>query len=468
MSESARPSPLEVITRNINQVIIARSQAREVEKKWREEFLTWTDGTRSTPLTNEQRNARKVILNALTEKSKNIVLISGIPGIGKTVVVEGFADDIRSRGGIVDHDAFLAKDYRSNYKENVKVVLSHRGPIIVPATPSEAQTINEKYQTKHKILEHRMKGMTREETEALFNKLLVGKTPKIPIKDLIAYSMGIPRLVLMLANDPYLTTSTANLICANYLSQFPGVSRDIQGSIDKNVYVVPPEAVVTKYQSGEIDDETQLERMGLYFENRYDIQQREGIIEELPEFIDPQTQKIYLEASKMPKGELLWIIAPNVSSQDYARLTQALGYPRDVTGRVVSVSCSEQRETKRGTRWKMFNLDGPKGGIWYRAPDGTEVSITGEGYLKSEKNEMMDRCAKIPYFAKDSSVATNGVVFLPLRDHLNFANTTLLAGWMMETLLQQRGIAYYVENYIAEKKYYFNPAENKIVELGAL
>ena len=155
-------------------------------------FLTKQDANLKNPLTSEQKIARQFILDCITNPNidpKTLIIINGLPGIGKSVVINRFADGyIQTFGAsVVDVNELI------NNSRLQRESFEPKHPMVIGTTPAELQAIKQKF-PELTILQHTVKAMNHDETKALFAMYMGNRKMVLPedkIDKLLQCSMGI-------------------------------------------------------------------------------------------------------------------------------------------------------------------------------------------------------------------------------------------------------------------------------------
>lgn len=179
--------------------------------------------------------------------------------------------------------------------------------------------------------------------------------------------------------------------------------------------------------------------------------EKEGILEESPMFVTPESESIY-DSMLASEEALIDIFIPNLKLDDFRRLQQAFGYTTQW-----GYSQSE------ATRIRMFRSDYRKVRFWHTDENGNEYVDENEnhwqkaeahsylkGYLQGKLGLPVDRYKKGPRFLVHS------------HEHVGMTYKPAEIGWLTESLLQQRGISYFVNNHTYGKAYIYNPETQHI------
>lgn len=115
------------------------------------------------------------------------------------------------------------------------------------------------------------------------------------------------------------------------------------------------------------------------------------------------------------------------------------------------------------TRVRMFNCNYRKVGFWHRDFSGYEFHDPGmKPFISNGLAKYQDAYQEGGLLLKPSTRRGKISFMVHAHDHPGLVGNPTLVGWMAESLLQQRAIAYYVNNGIYGAGYVFNPETNHI------
>lgn len=404
-------------------------------------FLTRVDLSQKTPLTPRQRGARGFLLSSLRDlpAKKTIIVLVGLPGVGKSTVLNTFAASfIQELGGIVSNIDNMGTDF------------DHSRPIVIEATPSDLPTIQKQFPDM--VLEHHIKAMDEDETRNLFQTYMEARRRNVPedkFKKLLQLSMGIPYLVYRLVRSSISEKDAEQIAFIYLIENFSGDFPDVQNQISNSLCILPPNEVIQRFMDAKGNGEKILENIINHAKEKSVEIQKNSIISEEPVELDAATSDIYSQALENPHGNQIGILVPQMSVENYQKVGQYLGFLR---GNNVTMSI----QTLRESAWfQMFGVDTRRMGLWTKMPNLFERTVLSKEVLdiSAERNELQRMSKGLPI---QRLVLPTGSLHVHAYGHHGNINP-LLAGLAIEKLLQELGIMYVVRNDIAGINYYYDP-----------
>lgn len=404
-------------------------------------------------LTPTQAEAGRVLLDYVQRAQGNtLIILEGVSGVGKTSVIQGVKDAVVLNGGTVIEESDIR--YNRPVSGNTLVTTS---TLTESFFGDAVEDVAGKRFPGIKTIKHVLPGMNEEEATAFASRVHSDSSSLSP-EEIARYSLGVPLLAEQMSL-PGMTQDAAELIGARFLVlNFRGKRDQFQEALKKYLRIDVPSVVLAK-----IKDVTGWEQTDVYqdlFEvlsRRKELEGRD-VIEESPLFTAQDSKGIYdaMLANEGDNNPELGIFAPQLSSADIAAIQRAFGFE------YWSPTEGEYRYDN-SSRSRMFGSSWRKVVIWHRDARGGEFQEYSEGaYL----NEMM------PTVQTDFE---EGQIGLPTRegnnpgsfaihahDHSGLVHNPVKIGWQVETMLQQRGIPYFVQNELYGQNYVFDPKAGRI------
>lgn len=417
-------------------------------------------------LTGEQELARRFILDSLKKAGpKTIIVLEGLSGVGKSTVINGLQGEINQTHGLIVNPNYLI--YLSKIPDKF---LHHSGPLVIDTTPRELALIKARLPQDFEWQHRLMKGMNLEETREYLRKISYGQQTTLIPEQIVEYSMGVPLLIERLTSDATLTEDSAEIIAVEYLRQnFPGTPKDdLQEELPTYLEIQPPIQVIERLTEIDLMQPKHIyQDLGRVLERKKALEKK-GIFEESPLFLAPQSVEIYNQMLALSGSDVLVeidIFVPELTHEEYLKLGEALGFI-EKDGSYIWPVRDIGWAFDIGTRIKMFSADERKVRMWVCHPDGNESALVTFPYqaddikrkAKNYTNEFISHYSPL----KPTKNINISRLLVHSHEHSGITHKPALIGWMVESLLQQRGIPYLVDNQTLEKKYYYNPSDKKI------
>ncbi len=407
-------------------------------------------------LTESQQNTAQSIVDLLEHSSQpKCAVLRGPSGVGKTSVLT----HIRRNPAL--SNVAIAEQNQIRYNSALD---SHTGHIVTCDTVGEVQLmplekdLARKYPAAEIII-FKVGGMSADETRNFLLNHHGTSIPSLQPEDIVRYSMGIPLLVEQLTS-PSISEEDAIKIAAAYLNRNFGVfaqPNDLLAAASQYINIQIPESVVA--HAIEVARESKKNRIYDLLHHALSIQmklRKQGIYEQDPFFIDSESERIYDEM--LASGERVWldIYAPDLSTEDLARIHEAFGYSTK----------NGEYDQHSATRIQMFSDDYRKVSFWHRDEHGDELLDSGEydGLGKQIPNYEKARQSGVLGLSSETARGKCSF-FIHAHEHNGYAFHSARIGYMTETLLQQMGIPYFVNNDTYDASYYYEPTTKSIYEL---
>jgi hypothetical protein len=426
-------------------------------------------------LSNTQQRAASEIQSALISGSgKRLVLLEGLGGSGKTAVLGSLNDALASQKVAVNDHLSYSIGYGE--KDNTANRQFSAGNVVSPANPYEAERITNgmsKAFPEVEVISCVLKGMTFPESLQLV-KRLKGDGKTLLTDDLLAeYSLGLPLLVERLLVDPNLSEDNATQMVGSYLGrQLPDDEHGKLGlyhGVNYYLQMDPPDVVMTAARAV-LRNKHIYDYVGPALDKIKDLKQQ-GIDEESPFFIASKSVEIYNEMLKLRAARAragIDIFVPQLEEQDLKSVARSLGI-----GKAVEISeywlngdpgmnlVEAQDEAIRFR--KVFGHYYRKTAIWFRGLDGE----TGLGHSESRDAAKHAQNAEKDFLAgnlplKPSDSGNFARLFFHKHAHHDETHDPANGGWIIESMLQQRGISYLVSNGVLDTSYFYDPGTQSI------
>ncbi|PIS09459.1 hypothetical protein COT75_01515 [Candidatus Beckwithbacteria bacterium CG10_big_fil_rev_8_21_14_0_10_34_10] len=409
-------------------------------------------------LTPTQEQVAQVVVDKLTTTGDEqlFLILEGLSGVGKSTLIDKISVDIgRNNGKVV-------KPLDVIYHHSEKPIKNWRGHFVTMAVPTELEDILQaatEHLSELSVVQVVLPAMDESEIMFVIKSLKRDSKRNLSDKEIATYSLGIPYLACQLST-PGLTESSAARVSAGYLSQslrrrldtkdfFKVTERYLKIAPNSDVLSAVKEIRRSLFGGRKIYDE-------LYhaFRIQSELESR-GIVEESPLFVCPESEEIY--NAMLKKGEDAWIdiYVPFLGQSDFDCIQQSVGFYEDVWDGTY--------DQHFATRTNMFLADYRKTHFWSRNPQGIEFTDRDE-YAKSQIQELVreyeDRIRQADLSVRDKS--KTGTFLAHSHDHGGLVRNPVSIGWMLESLLQQKGVPYFVHNRILGADYIYNPEINKI------
>ncbi len=391
-------------------------------------------------LSQAQSLAQDFIITQLAaQKEPTLLLLEGLPGVGKSTVIDTIPPD--SSAVQIVHDF---PDLRDDSD------ISNHGAVVMGVTPSEAKKMRERYGGTHQIQTHIMQGMDVHETTILLTKMLKGKNHRLPIATLVERTMGIPRLGELLVMNPDISEELVNAVVNDYLTILHySIGLNNCGSY---LSIPPSQEMLDGYARSSkegIDLPVILKRQS-------ELTKRTGIQEPSPEFVDPATAAIYTTAWEQGRkggDPRIVIFAPEIGEDTYASIEQSLG----LSPTNPDWSWPAYEVIARSQRGQMFKVGGAKIKLLLRTPIGEEYND-----YPHEAYDLQQWFTTNQLPMQPTEGLNKATLLLTCTDHAGSFIAPLTFGYMTESLLQQLGVPYLAKNSLAKALYWYNPPKKKI------
>jgi hypothetical protein len=402
-------------------------------------------------LSEAQQLAANDLLTSLNTDKPTVSVLSGLSGVGKSAILKAIAPEIRNDAVVVED--FLNFEYHAGE-------LRQKGHILVSAAlPKELEEFEpsiRKQFSEFSLNIIPVKAMTEDEIGSFLSVHPEKDRATVPLNLVAKYSLGIPLLAERML-FPGLDEDLISRMTASYLRGSSGAVfyRGEPQELEKYLRDRIPQKVTEKL----FEMATSFNQTNIYDSLDVALAERQklvlkGIFEESPLLVAPESEEIY--QYMLQKGDDAWIdiIVPELNGNDLLRLQQAFG---DKWG-----NYNESESTRR----RMFPFSYRKVSFWHKDSLGKEY--VGDEYLDQfvEKAQEIQRKFFNGNYAMKPKRLDNSGFIIHAHDHRDLTYNPTVIGWATESLLQQRGIRYIVNNRIYGKIYGYNPESKHIEILG--
>ncbi len=193
------------------------------------------------------------------------------------------------------------------------------------------------------------------------------------------------------------------------------------------------------------------------FERRQELLARINVMEESPLFLAPESEGIYDAMLRGDENSQAWIdiIVPIIDEDGLSRLKQAFGF-----------SEFGGYQLHGATRKGMFSFHYRKVAFYHRDSSGREhINNSDDQKSVARGQKILNQFYKDKPL--DKSQKQKFASFIAhVHDHRRLVTEPPIIGWAIESLLQQRGVPYIVNNCIYGKKYRYDPNTKHIEDIG--
>ncbi len=404
---------------------------------------------RGLTFTSDQERAARSIIESLKTApgQRKLIILSGLSGVGKTTVLESMDEEILQNGGqTVDPRDIIYSHSRPE---------AYKGHLITTSTVGEfgeelVSVARKKYPGMN-IEVHILPGMDEHET-ADYLSMFPGGNQRLSPKQIVRNSLGIPLLVhqLKTVNSEH----TAARVCANYVARsFRGfrTAEEMQQAKRQYLKMGIPDDVLTivKELSESFLPEHIYDDLYLALKKMNELRKR-GIAEESPLFVASDSERVYDKMLQSRGIASIDIFVPQLNSADLGRIQQAFGFDEYKYRQDIA------------TRAEMFPVEYRKVSFWHRDARGKVIANENEfNYLKSQVLNYVKAFKKGDLGVLETASGGSASFFIHAHAHQGETNPAIV-GWMVESLLQQRGIAYFVNNDMYGASYVYQPNQKRI------
>ncbi|MEK6942747.1 MAG: hypothetical protein AABX00_01650 [Nanoarchaeota archaeon] len=401
-------------------------------------------------LTISQTETAQRILQTLAQASEpTLIIVEGISGVGKSAVLDSVKREIKSAKGRILESYELQHYWLDS--DAISLLKSSKH-LIKTCTPYESESLLKKLE------EHRghrqistiiLPGMDLGEIGVYLEPR--ANQAQMDINELANHSLGVPLLadmLLMNSRDP----KDAAIIAGNHLSCNFGP--ELTGKIGANMaylanYLkIPPTKDVLQAATNGNSFGGVYHSLDQILARQLELRQR-GMNEESPLFTAPESVKIYDSKLGRYDGSNIHIFAPIQNADDLTRVQEAFEL---------------YRQNGRERRFRMFGAMWRKTGMALTEGDSvhSNESECQDIEKTSQKYESAYNGGQLPLKTEDSSV---GSLFVESWDHEGQGSHPKRIAWMVESLLQQRGISYLVNIPHINVAYKFDAKTNSVTIL---
>ncbi|AKM79278.1 MAG: hypothetical protein UX85_C0007G0024 [Candidatus Beckwithbacteria bacterium GW2011_GWB1_47_15] len=411
-------------------------------------------------LTTSQKELAVAVLDIFQNSptdNKQLVIIEGFRGIGKTTLVNHLQQ--------ITHQSevyFFSEDDITYYNQDAIKELSNHTRAIFTGRPLSFQndSVYDKNlkklarQEKFKIHHRTLKGMTETEMDQFLDRAYLEGESSLSRDTVHRYSLGIPTLATMLSWSG-VTEDMVVFIAGRYLKN--NLGRETKPFKYLSYELIPQDVLDKVEQLRDVFYSIRGKKFGDYLSGAVLEQERlknKGVVHEDPVFVAPESYKIYDEILQSDGPAEIDVFAPNISDYIFRRVLGVIGPYAYYTPE---------------NRSKMFEMEMRKVSIWHS--DRNNFISTGVNYLDNEYYGIekagdnfvyayQQGLLGIPVFSKK-----NNSFLIHAHAHFDEVENPAMVGYMTESLFQQLGIAYFVYSGTLNKSYWYNPEVRHIVML---
>lgn len=410
-------------------------------------------------LTPTQARTGRTLLDLLKEATTGHLLIAltGLSGLGKDFLLSRISPEIEQLNGKVytERDLFPPASSLFKHPESQHVVLS--------VTPSELWKIRrdtEEKLTGFDLMILDMKGMSLSEMESYLEDQEL-EDPVVSKPTLARLSFGLPLLIDRIqgfARDE----AGARKIALEHLAQSRfGIDEQPKSFYERFLQILPdPDELKELEQMRMMSAWTEIYRPvmnigGLtnVLRGLQEVEASTGKPEESPIFVAPESEGLYGKIiQNRNEVNAIYFLIPSLRDDDLARIESTFG---------------EWGIHHRNSRLHAFGADMRKVALWKQGLDGS-AHIT-EVADRSQFRHTAECYYRQYYEGKIPTEPNNGYwnLFIDTHEHPEKHNPALV-GWMLESLLQNRGIYYLADSYRLENPYVYLPSVRRIQTIPSL
>lgn len=392
----------------------------------------------------------------LAKAPSQLIIVEGLSGVGKTALVNRVTPEIEASNGLV-----IGQE-QVRYEE-AEPDTTDRSVVVTATITREFNRGGFHYDVRHMFPEREVSeiilpGMPADETESFVAKLPRGEIEP----DLVAYySMGVPLLARR-----FMQADSADSIerrGIEYVRQATDYNtrdvRDLAKFLQMAVPVefMPGSSTAPNKQIYFYLDEAEKERAKL---------SRQDIFEESPVFVAPESERIYNAMLQNENGiSEIEIYIPQMSAEDFARIQQALGWDSYHDFFTEHGQQTGDYRQELSPRARMFHADYRKFSYWQRPPGSGEYELDnefGNGTISATVESYQELTESGQLGLQVDVDEAQPSMWLHSHEHNGMPGHTARFGWMVESLLQQRGIAYFVNNETCDASYAYLPDQRRL------
>jgi hypothetical protein len=412
-------------------------------------------------LTQGQRQATEQILNVLENPGGRLVLLEGLPGTGRHLVLETMTPNIEAKGGVVKTDLYGSLQY-GDPKKTWSDMRPHN--VVTTGTIRDLQLLegiarNQYSQTD--LVKVHLQAMTLAESLTYTQSLSRGFNGRLTDDQWAESSLGIHAVAQMLSVDADISLPIAERIAGAHLGHELVISRyAAEVNLGSQHFLkFPPSAGVLEaaYDQGRPDRKHIYDNAGPVLQAIFELR-GQGVEEVSPLFVSGQSVDSYNKWIKNDVRTSVTIFAPEVPADAFADFKQAFGMDH---GRQYPGSGIEE-----GTRVKAFGDRGRKADVWYREPQG-KAYVVG---FHEESSGLADEAAR--YIARlsqgrlplEQTLSNGESASVLLHSYEDGAGINISRAWAFESWAQQQGVAYFVRSGMGN--YTYNPNSAAIQQVS--
>lgn len=385
-----------------------------------------------------------------------LFVINGLSGVGKTVVLEAISPAVGQRNAQVILDDYPVYAMKKLQEQGFS------GSIFAAVKIQQLESLQKTAsQNELPLIVFTLPGMDGKEARDYLSTFTSNGERILTPDQIVEYSLGVPLLMQQIATLG-ITEAMAARIAAKYLQLClvqawkPEV---LQEAREKYIRIAPNEKIINVlHELAGLGNDQIYNDLYMVMTKREEIARRAGVVEESPIFVAPESEGIYdamLQKNRDSDIARIEIFIPGLGEADFDRIQQALGHQYG-------------GYYEEGERVKMFLASFRKVNMWFRKGKQGQPTIYKENERSlvagAEQHERVLKTGKNPF----PKLVGDNNFFIHSHDHGGLITNPARIGWLMESLLQQRGIPYVVDNYTLNQQYIYQPDKKRIVLLKKL
>ena len=404
-------------------------------------------------LTSSQKFAISSVIDILQASSaQKIIVIRSLPGMGKSTLLNRIIPVVEALDGLIVEPGPYG--YRRTAlpqpgvnkhivcTETIGDRMSDIRDTITPDSVDDIVTIE-------------LAGMDEKETREFVSKKIETSKSELTDEELITYSMGIPLLVDQLSISG-ITSDIAIKIVLGYLRGLSDIAtiENIEDKIAPHIMMPIPENIREIIERESFFSN----KFSIYDDLQFALKKQQELadrkkIEESPLFVAPESEQIYNAMFESDNGASIDILVPELTRVQLLEIRESLGY----------------YDYRESPRLKMFpNAEFRKVSFWHRDLGRDHFDENELSYLKTYVANYLKVYVRNELGLSPATTQPQTGFFVHAHAHHEETYRIANIGWLMESLLQQKGIAYFVNNLTYGGSYIYDPEQRHVEMLPSL
>ncbi len=404
-------------------------------------------------LTSAQMRVFTSILSSLhSARKKQVIVIEGLRGIGKSFLLARLEGEISGKASIVDCQNVYYRWERMR-QSPIHIITTH-----TIGQHYSDETLYERIGKRYQEWDFRvfpLAGMSFQEAMS-YAEILRGKTRgSLSLENTVAYSLGIPFLLSHLVREG-MTEDIAAEVLARYLHEsfrsgcaLPAFKSEVRAYTKIEI---PEYALMKIRRIGEEFQTCKIYSELFYLFRRQEESDTGSGDDESPLFVAPESEAIYDEMLRDGSTAFIDILAPHIAQADFMRILQTFGCYGKEDFSLIQSSAQVQRfgaEIRKVVFW--YRNEG--GGVW--ACESEYAATRPVQWLLAFTEKIADQ---YPFLRTEGKAC----FYFHKHEHRGMTYASAIFGWMVESFLQQRGIPYMCRNITYGAIYAYNPQQRRI------